>query len=173
MRSINQPLKMISFLLISITLSVGLLGVSYSYFTGVNQFDTKATMGDIDVVISKLDVVSVNTNDPTCTTEASIVNRGKCIDINIKNACVGYTSTINYEITNKGTTPVVYKLKQPFNCSDNPVQMDVNQNIEYIKGEGGQAWGQITVTVGETTGDVDNYCLSTELDFQQAIVEIK
>ena len=64
MRSINQPLKMISFLLISITLSVGLLGVSYSYFTGINQFHTKATMGDIDVVISKLDVVSVNTNDP-------------------------------------------------------------------------------------------------------------
>ena len=173
MRSINQPLKMISFLFLSIIISVGLIGVSYSFFTGANEFDTKATMGDIDVVFSNLNVVLASTADPSCTTEAQIVNGGKNLQIDIQNAYAGYTSTINYEVTNKGTVPVVYQLKQPYGEEDNPIQLNVYQSDEYIRGEGGQARGQIIVTVGENIEACDSRSLYTELNFQQAVVEIR
>lgn len=173
MRSLNQPLKMISFLFLSIIISVGLIGVSYSFFTGVNEFDTKATMGNIDVIFSDVNVVSGGTADASCTAEARIVNSGKNLEINIENAYAGYTSTINYEVTNNGTVPAVYQLKQSYGEEDNPIQLIVYQSDRYIRGEGGQARGQIIVTVGENIEACDSRSLYTELNFQQAVVEIR
>lgn len=173
MHSLNQPLKMISFLFLSTIISVGLIGVSYSFFTGLNQFKIDAAMGDIDVVFSNLNIVSDNTAESSCTTEARIVDSGKNLQIDIQNAYAGYTSTINYEVTNKGTVPVVYQLKRTCGEEDAPIQLNVYQSEEYLRGDGGQAWGQIIVTIGENIEACDSLSLYTELNFQQAVVEIR
>jgi len=171
MRSTCFLLKLISSALLSVILSVGVIGVSYSYFTDTQTISSSASMGNIDVVFTGLNVCQVNAEDPACVTDAQIADNGKHIEINIENASPGYTSTINYEVTNNGTVPVAYQLNSS-GGAEGPVQLNVSGNNDYICGNGGKSQGQINVKVSNDIGDCKSYTLCTELNFQQAIVEI-
>lgn len=172
MRSAGFLFKLIGTALFSVIISVGIIGVSYSYFTATQTFRTDASMGNIDVVFSNLSIVPDSTISPSCVTEAKIVDGGKHIEINIENAYPGLTEAINYEVTNNGTVPLVFQVTPPSGNADAPVQININENDDYIKGNGGQATGQIIVKVGDNTGESKSYSLYTELNFQQAVVEI-
>ena len=171
MHSVRFLIKLISFVLSSIVLSVGIMGVSYSFFTGTSRISSKASMGNIDVVFSDIDIICDGSADPSCITNARIAGNGKCIELNIENAYPGYTATIIYEVTNKGTVPVEYELKQPLTAELSPVSLDICANTDYIKRNGGRAWGQIIVTVSGGIDGCSSCGLETELSFQQSNVE--
>lgn len=173
MRSGHLLLKLLGFALMSIIISVGVIGVSYSYFTGTNEIISDVSMGDIDVVFSRINTIQGNQTDPSCVIEARIVDSGKNIEINIANAFAGYTATICYEVTNNGSVPVKYQIIQPYGMVDNPIQLNISENAEYIRRNGGKSQGQIIITVSDDIEACDNYCLYTELNFQQAVVEIR
>lgn len=173
MRCLRLPLKPISVLLSFIILSVGIIGVSYAYFNAPNNISSKISLGDIDVVFSGLYIDPGSAADTACVTEAAIVDSGKYIEINIINAYPGYTSTIFYEVTNNGSVPVAYELKQPYADSGSPVKLDTSENVQYIRRNGGKSQGQIIVTVGDDDDLSGSYGLYTELNFQQTFVEIK
>lgn len=172
MRSAGFLYKLISAALISVILSVGVVGVSYSNLNTIQTISSSASMGNIDVVFSNLSVVQDSSTDPSCVTDAKIVDNGKHIEINIGNASPKSTVKINYEVTNNGTVPLVYKVNPPSGNTEAPVQIDINENSDYICGNGGQASGQIIITVGDDVGQCESYSLYTELNFQQAVVEI-
>ena len=171
MRSVRFLIKLISFVLSAVVLSVGIMGVSYSYFTGLNRISSDVSMGNIDVVFSNIEVVPDSAADPSCTTNARIADNGKRIEIYIENARPGFTSLISYEVTNNGTVPVVYELKQAGQEEQCPVSLNICASSCYIKRNGGQAWGQIVVTVGDNIDGLRSYGLDTELNFQQSTVE--
>ncbi|PKM73084.1 MAG: hypothetical protein CVU91_05820 [Firmicutes bacterium HGW-Firmicutes-16] len=173
MRSVNFLPKLISAVIFTVVLSAGIIGVSYAYFNSANNIDSDAVMGDIDVVFSDIYIDQDSATDSSCVTNARIVDNGKNIQINIDNAYPGYTSTIFYEVTNNGSVPVQYKVEQPYTEEDNPVQLDIFENTEYIKRNGGKSQGQIIVAVSDGIGECSNYGLYTELNFQQTIVEIR
>ena len=171
MRPVRFLTKLISLVLSSIVLSVGIMGVSYSYFTGANRINSNVSMGNIDVVFSNIEILPDSASDPSCITKARIADNGKSIEINIENARPGCTSIISYEVTNNGTVPVVYELKQASAEGQSPVSLNICASSCYIKRNGGQAWGQIVVTVGGNTDGLSSYGLDTELNFQQTTVE--
>lgn len=171
MRSLNLPIKLISAVLSTVILSAGIIGVSYCYFNTANRIDSKASMGDIDVVFTSLQIDQESAMNPSCITQARIVDNGKNIQIAIENAYPGYTSAIFYEVTNKGSVPVEYKVEQPYIGVDNPVQLIIAENTEYIKRNGGKSQGQIIVTVSNDISESSSYGLYTELNFQQTFVE--
>jgi hypothetical protein len=172
MRSACFLFKLISAVLFSVIMSVGIIGVSYSNLTATQTISSSASMGNIDVVFSNLSIVQDCTSNPSCVTEAKIVDNGKHIEINIGNAYPGFTETINYEVTNNGTVPLIYKVNPPSGNTGAPVQLTINENSDYICGNGGQALGKIIITVGDNAGQSKSYSLYTELNFQQAVVEI-
>ena len=133
--------------------------------------DRYASMGNIDVIFSNLCIAQDGTTDPSCVTQADITDNGKSIKVNICGANPGCTATINYEITNNGTVPVIYQLEQPYSGADSPVRIEVCESSDCISGNGGKAQGKIIIT---TDGDIEpgcSYNLSTGLNFQQAAVE--
>jgi len=171
MRSVRFLTKLISFVLSAVVLSIGIMGVSYSYFTGVNRISSDVSMGSIDVIFSNIEVVPDSAADPSCTTKARIADNGKRIEIDIENARPGGTSVISYEVTNNGTVPVVYELKPSIVEEQSPVSLNICASSCCIKENGGQAWGQIVVTVGDSIDGLRSYDLDTELNFQQSTVE--
>lgn len=172
MRSACFLFKLISAVLFSVILSVGIIGVSYSNLTATQTISSSASMGNINVVFSNLSIVKDSLTDPSCVTEAKIIDNGKHIEINIGNAYPGFTETINYEVTNNGTVPLVYEVNPPSGNTGAPVQINIIENGDYICGSGGQALGQIIITVGDNAAQCKSYSLYTELNFQQAVVEI-
>ncbi|MEA4896124.1 MAG: hypothetical protein VB064_12825 [Oscillospiraceae bacterium] len=173
MRSLHIPFKLISAVLFTVTLSAGIIGLSYCYFDSTNRINSNASTGDIDVIFSDLYTAQESSADPPCVTEARIVGSGKNIEINIENAYPGYTLTIFYEVTNKGSVPVAYRVKQPYAGLSSPVRLDIAENTEYIKRNGGKSRGQIIVTVDDDIGNCSSYGLYAELNFQQTFVEIR
>lgn len=125
-------------------------------------------MGDIDVVFSDAQLVPEAAS--TANTEARIVNNGKNIEISVDNAYPGYSATLNYEITNKGSVPVSCQLIEE-GGADIPIK--ITGDLRYIKGDGGKASGHFTISVEESF-DISGGCaLNTELNFQQAVVEVR
>lgn len=167
MRSVSPLVKLIGAAALALILSAGIIGTSYAYFSTANSINTRAVMGDLDVVFSDIHIEG----DDAQTTEARIVNCGKSISLNVGDAVPGNTSVIEFEVTNKGSVPVRFELKQPYTGEENPVRMDVSVNSDYIRGDGGRARGRIVLTVGDGGGE-GVASLYTELNFQQAVVEI-
>lgn len=173
MRTIGFLPKLASVVLSAVILSTGLIGVSYAYYTNHSSVLQRVTTGDIDVVFSNTALVPDAGRDPACTVEANITGSGKTLAIDVANAYPGFTAYIDFEITNKGSVPVSFTLSPVYAGAGRPFEILVSGALDYIKRDGGKAYGQITLRAEELPAESNGWRHDTELIFQQAVVEVR
>ena len=100
-----------SIVVVALALSA-ISGVTYSWFSDseTSNIDVSAAKVDIDGKYTGAPVVEITngTTGADISTTASLVNGGK--DIEIKNLVSNRTITANYELTNKSTINVLYRM---------------------------------------------------------------
>ncbi len=167
MRSKQTPLKLINSLLAVAVVACGLLGGSYAYFSEVTSVRANTVMGSCDVSFAGVSVSGAEPGEASCIAQAYISENGKNIEFSIEEAYPGCEVSIEYEISNNGTVPVIYNLGQA--SGDGLVEISVISDTEYIL-PGGTANGRIIVTVMDT-GETEEDCgINVALNFQQAAV---
>ncbi len=173
MRTVGFLPKLASVVLSAVILSTGLIGVSYAYYTNHSSILQRVTTGDIDVVFSDIWLVPDDAQDPACTVEAVITGSGKTLSIDVANAYPGFIAYINFEIMNKGSVPVGFTLSPVYAGADMPFEILVSGALDYIKRDGGKAYGQITLRAEDSPAESNGCHHNTELIFQQAVVEVR
>lgn len=161
--------KYVSAIFFAAILAVGLVGISYAYFSETFTMKTAASMGSLDVVFSNVELDPSALADPSCTISADIVDNGKNIALDIENAAPGFNATLNYEVTNKGSVPVVCQLVQPDNAGQ--VIINLTTDTEYINPNGGTGQGHLTISVSGEAAQAGSCGISVGLTFQQALVQ--
>jgi len=165
MRAVHLPIKSMRILLVLLLLPVGMIGISYSGFNGLTQFNHCVSTGNMDVVFSDLNLIE-GASSP-CSANAEIMKEGKWIEINIEDAVPGYSATFSYEVSNNGTVPVIYELDE---LGENEM-ITISSDERFIAPEGGKAQGQIKISLADDALSSEDYALDLMLTFQQAVVE--
>lgn len=153
-------MKMLRMTILSLLLSVGIMGVSYSLYTQRTDIRSRLAMGGMDVVFTDVHLEDDGTSaQPPAM--ADIVNGGKNIAITLCDAHPGDTACFTYELQNNGTVPVVYEL------DDGGGFLTVYPQSDRLEAGGGTGTGMIRIRVGDGMAPGESYSLSVVLNFQQ------
>jgi hypothetical protein len=149
-----------SFLLLLLFVA-GMLGASYSLYSGREQICSSLSAGNMDLVFSDL-YIEEKGPAPSGHPVAVIRHQGKSIGFHLEDAAPGYSAHIFFELQNRGSIPVVFV---PEACGDDLLRVTLDSDCLEA---GEAARGQITITVGSDMEPGQSYDCFEMLRFEQA-----
>lgn len=152
-------------IMITAILLIGVTGASYSLWVDGIAICGSVSMGDIDIGVSGLKIADEEKRGDI-PVSALISDDGKQIEITIDNAVPGYSQEIAYEIENRGSIPVEYRLLPSGDSSI--VQIIQDKTVIEVDEIGN---GSIIIKIPDDTEENTEFRFSFELTFQQPTVE--